>query len=113
MKSGTFTFYNKSVGTFYRVIYSVLIRVCISHYVLLLDYDSRMSIVRYRTSSGSGKYVGFELRTGAEKTTTIVVDIFDTVVRNTAIHRRVDEEQWRIVRGSKRQAGGSGPLSHY
>ena len=34
MKSGTFMFYNKSVGTFYRAIYSM--RVCISHYLLLL-----------------------------------------------------------------------------
>ena len=42
-QDGTFSFYNKSLGTFFHLIYSV--RVCISHYVLLLDYDSRMSKV--------------------------------------------------------------------
>ena len=31
VKRGTLTFYNKSLGTFYCVIYSG--RVCISHYV--------------------------------------------------------------------------------
>ena len=30
VKSGTFSFYNKSLGTFYRVVYSV--SVCISHH---------------------------------------------------------------------------------
>ena len=34
VKSGTLSFYNKSIGTFYRAIYSD--RVCISHDVLLL-----------------------------------------------------------------------------
>ena len=46
------------------------------------------------------------------------VDIFNIIqkdfVRNTdtdtGIHLKVDEEQWRITRGSNRQAGGSGPL---
>ena len=70
---------------------------------------------RYRTDSGSGKYIGFGLLirigTGTERAT--IVDIFDSVLRNTGIHLRVDDEQWRIARGSKRQAGGSGPLAHY
>ena len=34
-------------------------------------------------------------------------------VRDTGIHLKVDEEQWKITQGSKRQAGGSGPLAHY
>ena len=59
-------------------------------------------------------YIEFELRieTGTEKTTTIIVDIFDiiqTVPNNTCIHLKVDEEQWKISQGSKRQASGCGP----
>ena len=50
--------------------------------------------LRYRTPSGSGKYIGFGLRieTGAERIT--VVDIFDIIqqVRDTGIHLKVDEE---------------------
>ena len=38
-----FGFTTSPEGLFYRAIYSV--RACISHYVLLLDYDSRMSNV--------------------------------------------------------------------
>ena len=34
VKNGTFSFYNKSIGTFYRAIF--LVHVCISHYVLHL-----------------------------------------------------------------------------
>ena len=34
-------------------------------------------------------------------------------VRDTGIHLKVDEEQWRIARGNKSQALGSGPLAHY
>ena len=46
---------------------------------------------------------------------TTIVDIFDIIqtVQNTGIHLKVDEEQWRIARESKRQAGGSRPLAHY
>ena len=51
--------------------------------------------LRYRTPSGSGKYIGFgsRIETGAERTTT--VDIFDIVlqVRDTGFHLKVDEEQ--------------------
>ena len=41
----------------------------------------------------------------------IVADIFNIIqtVRDTVIHLNVDEEQWRIARGSKRQASGYGP----
>ena len=57
-------------------------------------------------SGGSDNYREFELRieTGTEQTTTIIVDIFDIIqtVRNTCIHLRVDEEQWKISQGSKR-----------
>ena len=38
VKSGTFSFYNKSIGTFYRAIYSV--RVCISHCVYVFSSHS-------------------------------------------------------------------------
>ena len=51
--------------------------------------------LRYRTPSGSGKYIGFELRieTMAERTT-IIVDIFDIIqqIRDTGIHVGVDDE---------------------
>ena len=51
--------------------------------------------LRYRTPSGSGKYIGFGLRieTGAERTT-IIVDIFDITqqVRDTGVHLKVHEE---------------------
>ena len=51
--------------------------------------------LRYRTASGSGKYMGFGLRieTGAERTT--IIDIFDIIkkVRDTGIHLKEDEEQ--------------------
>ena len=52
--------------------------------------------LRYRTPSGSGKYIGFGLRieTGAERTT--IVDIFDIIqqVRDTGIYlKKVDGEQ--------------------
>ena len=47
--------------------------------------------LRYRTPSGSGKYIGFGLKieTGAESTT--IVDIFDKIqqVRDTGIHLKV------------------------
>ena len=54
--------------------------------------------LRYWTPSVSGKYIRFGLRieTGAERTT--IVDIF------YIIHLEVDEEQWKITQGSKRQA---------
>ena len=72
--------------------------------------------IRYRTPSGSGEHIGFGLRieTGAERTT--IVDIFDIIqqVRDTGIHLKVDEEHiWRITRGNKRQAHGTGSFSHY
>ena len=46
---------------------------------------------------------------GAERT--IIADIFNIIqkVRDTGIHLKVDEEQWKITRGSKRQASGYGP----
>ena len=51
--------------------------------------------LRYRTPSGSGKYIGFGLRieTVAERTT-IIVDIFDIIqqIRDTGIHVEVDDE---------------------
>ena len=37
VRSGTCSFYNKFLGTFYGAIY--LVRVYISHYVLLLQQD--------------------------------------------------------------------------
>ena len=52
--------------------------------------------LRYRTPSGSGKYMVFGLsmriETGAERTT--IVDIFDIIqqVRDTGIHPKVDED---------------------
>ena len=64
--------------------------------------------VRYRTaSSASGNYIGFGFRietVGTERTT-IIVNIFDIMqtIRNTGIHLKVDEEQWRIAQESKRQ----------
>ena len=62
--------------------------------------------MRYRTYSGSGKYIGYGLRieTGKERTT-IIVDIFNIIqnVRDTGIHSKVDVEQWKIAQGSKRQ----------
>ena len=38
-------------------------------------------------------------------------DIFNLIqnTQNTSVHLKVDEEQWRITPGSKRQAGGYGP----
>ena len=38
---------------------------------------------------------------------------YNPEVQDTVIHLKVDEEQWRIARGSKRQAGGYGPHAHY
>ena len=68
--------------------------------------------LRYRTPSGSGKYIGFGLRieTGAERTT--IVDIFDIIqqVRDTGIHlkgyysRRRTEEI--AEEGHKREVRG-------
>ena len=53
--------------------------------------------MRYRTAGGSGKYLGLGLsiETGLEKTT--IVDIFDIIqkVRDTGIHLKIDEEQWK------------------
>ena len=43
VKSGTFSFCSKSLGTFYRAIYSV--RVCIPHYNTFYICDSRKSEV--------------------------------------------------------------------
>ena len=70
----------------------------------------------YRTvCSSSGKYIGFGLKieTGTERTT-IIVDIFNIVqkVRDTDIHLKVDEEQWKITQESKRKQlklSGYGP----
>ena len=51
--------------------------------------------LRYRTPSGSGKYIEFGLRieTGAQRTP--LVDIFNLIqqVRDTGVHLKVDEEQ--------------------
>ena len=33
--------------------------------------------------------------------------------QNTSVHLIAEKEQCRIARGSKRQAGGSGPLAHH
>ena len=54
--------------------------------------------LRYKTPSGSGKYIEFGLRieTGAERTPpSIIVDIFGIIqqVRDTGIHLKADEEQ--------------------
>ena len=60
--------------------------------------------------------MGLRIETGVERTT-IVLDILNIIqkVRDTGIHLkvRVDEERWRIARGNKRQAGGSGPIAHF
>ena len=49
--------------------------------------------LRYGTPSGSGKYIRFGLRIerGAERTTIIIVDIFDIIqqVRDAGIHLKV------------------------
>ena len=34
-------------------------------------------------------------------------------VQDTVLHLKVDEEQWEIIQGSKRQAGRTGSLAHY
>ena len=64
--------------------------------------------LRYRTPSGSGKYIGFGLRieTRAERTT-IIVDIFDIIqqVRDTGIHLKVDEEPKKISKGPQKRSG--------
>ena len=75
--------------------------------------DSRMSKIQYRTASGGCKCIGIGLRIETRTEGATIVDIFHTVqtVRNTGIHLRVDEGQWRIVQGSKRQSGGSWPLA--
>ena len=67
------------------------------------------------TVSSSGKYIGYWLRMETGTAMIPIADIFNMIpkVRGTGIHLKVDEEQWRITRGSKRQAGGSGPLAHY
>ena len=71
--------------------------------------------VRYikASSNSSGKYMRYGLRieTGTERTA--IVDTFNIIqkVRDTGIHLEVGEEQCRITRGSKRQAGGYGPLA--
>ena len=58
------------------------------------------------TASGSGKKIGFwrRIETGTERTT--IGDSFNITqtVRDTGIHLKGDEEQWR-------QASGSGPLA--
>ena len=45
----------------------------------------------------------------------MIVDIFNIIqkIQDTSIHLKVDEEQWRIARESKRQAGGSGHHARY
>ena len=42
-------------------------------------------------------------------------DIFNIIQKrqNTGVHLKLDEEQWRIARGSKRQAGWYGSLTRY
>ena len=65
-------------------------------YGIITDEECCKFWLRYRTPSGSGKYVGFGLRieTGAERTT-MIVDIPDIIqqVRDTGIHLKVDDEQ--------------------
>ena len=60
-------------------------------------------------NSSNGKYIGYGLRIEAGTERTTIVDIFSILqkVRDTGIHLKVDAEQWRITRGSKRQAVGS------
>ena len=107
-KIGTLTFNNKSLGTFYRVIYSVI--VCISHYTGYFC-DSRMSKLLVVVVNTPYIWYGLRIQTGTERTPSCIVDIFDTTqtVPNTGIQLKVDEEQRGIAQGSKRQAGGYGP----
>ena len=60
-------------------------------YDIIIPAEERYILVNvYETPSGSGKYIRFGLRieTGAERTTIIIVDIFDIIqqVRDTGIH---------------------------
>ena len=43
------------------------------------------------------------------------VDIFNIIqkVQDTVIHLEVEEEQWEVTRGSKRQAERTGSLAQY
>ena len=62
----------------------------------VIPMESGTLWLRYRTPSGSGKYIGFGLKieTGADRTT-VIEDIFDIIqqVRDTGIQLKVDEEQ--------------------
>ena len=43
------------------------------------------------------------------------MDIFNIIqiVQDTVIHLKVDEEQWEVTQGSKRQAERTGSLAQY
>ena len=73
--------------------------------------------LRYRTPSGSGKYIGFGLRIerGAERTTTVDIFAITQQVRDKGIHRKVDGNQIMEdhTRESKGQAGGTRSLAYY
>ena len=66
-------------------------------YHIITDEKFGTFWLRYRTPSGSGKYIGFGLRieTEAERTIIIIVDISDIIqqVWDTGIHLKVDDEQ--------------------
>ena len=49
---------------------------------------------------------GLRVETGTKRAALIDVDIFNIIpiVQDTVIHLEVDEEQWKITQGSKRQA---------
>ena len=63
--------------------------------------------LRYRTPSGSGKYIEFGLRieTGAERTT-IIVDIFHIHNRASTRHRYSSESRSRENGGSHEEVRG-------
>ena len=60
---------------------------------------------RYRTPSGSGKYIGFGLRIETEAERTTIVGIFDIIqqVRDTGIHLKVNEEP-KSSRGQQKRS---------
>ena len=72
----------------------------------IITYEEWYILVRVGTPRGSGKYIRFGLRIekGAERTTIIMVDIFDIVqqVRDTGIHLKVDEEPKKSSTGPRK-----------
>ena len=69
--------------------------------------------IRYNDNDN---YIGFgsRVRDGTQRTT-IIADVFKITqnVRDTSIHLKVDEEQWRVAQGSERHVGGWGTLANY